>query len=422
MKVIKKIGLPDLPCSWFDADLSEEEKNIQQTIHEFADKVIRPEVTALDKLSPEEVVAKNSRWFQLREKYLELGLDYKAFDGMSSVEASRIQSLAIEELGWGDMGFTIGMMVDQFPSLISHAMGRADLAEKYKDKIGCWIVTQPDRSSDAIDFLGNEMGAGAKHHRGNLHSRLEGDKLIINGQSSAWVSLGPIAEVAVLMTQCDYGDGLWREDDTLNSMVTVVDLDHPGVSRGKPLDKMGQRALPQGEIYFDNVEVPADNMLIGKDEANAGTFSILSEGATVHSAAATGVARAAFEHAMEYVHERRMGGVPLIEHQLVRHRIFKMFERVETARALSRRAWNYFGHAKDPDMAIAITAKVHCTKAAFDVASEAIQLFGGVGLTKDYPVEKLLRDARSTMIEDGENHVLGLAAANRIIEIYRASR
>ena len=421
MKVVKKVGLPDLPCSWFDADLSEEEKNIQQTIHEFADKVIRPECEALDKLSPEEVVAKGSRWYQMRDKYLELGLDYKAFDGMSSVEASRIQSLAIEELGWGDMGFTIGMMVDGFPSLISHAMGRSDLAEKYKDRIGCWIVTQPDRSSDAVDCLGNEMGAGAKHHRGNLISRLEGDKLIINGQSSAWVSLGPIAEVAVLMTQCDYGDGLWREDGTLNSMVTVVDLDHPGVSRGKPLDKLGQRALPQGEIYFDNVEVPADNMLIGKDEANAGTFSILSEGATVHSAAATGIARAAFEHALAYVHERRMGGVPLIEHQLVRHRIFKMFERVETARALSRRAWNYIGHAKDPDMAIAITAKVHCTKAAFDVTSEAIQIFGGVGLTKEYPVEKLMRDARSTMIEDGENHVLGLAAANRIVEIYRAS-
>ena len=420
MKLIEKIGIPDLPYSWFDADLSEQEKSIQDTIHKFAEKEIRPTVAALDKLSPEEVVAKDSAWFELRQKYLDLGLDYTAFDGMSPIEVSRIQSLVLEELGWGDMGFTICMMVDQFPKIISHLMGRSDLAEQYKDKIGCWIVTQPDRSSDAVDFLGKEMGAGAKHHRGNLITKVEGDKLIINGQSSAWVSSGPIAEVAVLMTQCDYGGGLWRENGTLDSMVTVVPLDQPGISRGKPLDKLGQRALPQGEIFFDNVEVPVENMLVGKDEANAGVFSILSEGATVHSAAATGVARAAFEHALAYVHERRMGGVPLIEHQLVRHRIFKMFERVETSRALSRRASNYFGHASEPDMAIAVTAKIHCTKAAFDVTSEAIQIFGGNGLTKAYPLEKLMRDARSTMIEDGENHVLGLAAANRIAEIYRA--
>ena len=136
------------------------------------------------------------------------------------------------------------------------------------------------------------------------------------------------------------------------------------------------------------------------------------------SASSTGVARAAFEYALAYVHERKQGGVELIKHQLVRHRIFKMFERVETARAISRRATNYFGNAEEPDMAIAMTAKVYCTQAAIDVTNEAIQMFGGNGLTKEYPLEKLMRDARATLIEDGNNEILARHGGHTLFKTY----
>jgi acyl-CoA dehydrogenase len=422
MKIIEKIGVPNLPYSWYDADLSDEEKMIQQTVHDFAEKEVRPACEKMDKMTPEEVIDRDkSPWFELREKYLALGFDYKALDGVEPEKAARINALAVEELGWGDMGFCSGMMVDAFPKVMAHKMGRTDLAEKYADKIGCWVATQPDRGSDVLDFQGHEIATGAKQHRGNLIARVEGDELVIQGQSSAWVSLAPMAEVAILMIQCDYGDGLYREDGGLNGVVAFCPLDIPGVTYGKPLAKIGQRTLPQGEVYFDNVRIPVDHILFGKEQFTAGCFSLLAEGNTVHSAGTTGIARAAFEHALAYVHTRKQGGVELIKHQLVRHRIFKMFERVEVARAISRRAYNYFGQAKDPDIAIAMTAKVHCTQAAFDTASEALQIFGGNGLTEEYPIEKLMRDARATMIEDGESYMLGLTVANRLSDIYDAT-
>lgn len=421
MEIINKIGVPDLGYSWFDAALTEEQKSIQKMVHDFCVSEVRPACETLDKMTPEDVIKNDSLWYQLRDKYMALGFDYKAFDGMTSQESCGIQSLVLEELGWGDFGFTIGMMVDSFPKAAAHNLGRSDLAEKYADKIGCWIATQPDRGSDVVDFQGEEIAAGEKHHRGNLSSRVEGDKLIINGQSSAWVSLGPVAEVALLMTQCDYGNGLWRENGSLNGVLAVVPLDLPGVTKGKPLHKIGQRTLPQGEIIFDNVEVPADNILMGEESFDAVSFSMLSEGNTVHAAGATGLARAAFEHALAYVHERRQGGTELINHQLMRHRIFKLFQEVEACRALARRAFDWFANADEPEISIAICAKTYCTEKAFLVASEAIQIFGGNGLTQEYPLEKLMRDARATMIEDGESNILGLVAANRISAIYRNS-
>ena len=421
MKVTKDINVPDLPYGWFDANLSEEQENIQKMVHDFCEKEVRPICERLDKLAADDVIAQSSPWYELRRKYLELGFDYKSFDGMTAVDACKIQSLVVEELGWGDMGFCIGMMVDAFPKQMAHQLGRTDLAEKYADRIGCWVITQPDRGSDVVDFQGEEVQAGSQQNKGNLTSKIEGDYLVVNGQSSAWVSLGPIGEVAVLCIPCDFGDGLRDSKGELNSVVAIAPLDLPGVSKGKPLEKIGQRALPQGEVFFDNVKIPVDHILLKNDHYNGGIFSLLSEGNTVHAAAATGIARAAFEHALKYVHERKQGGGELIGHQLMRHRIFKMFQDVESSRALSRRAYEWFASDNEPEIAIAICAKVYCTEKAFLVASEAIQMFGGNGLTKEYPVEKLMRDARATMIEDGESNILGLAAANRISEIYKNS-
>jgi alkylation response protein AidB-like acyl-CoA dehydrogenase len=126
-----------------------------------------------------------------------------------------------------------------------------------------------------------------------------------------------------------------------------------------------------------------------------------------------GVCRAAFEHAVDYAKDRVQGGVPIFEHQSVRSRLFKMFMRVEAARSLARRVALYNATAP-PLVQYSIASKVFCTNTAFELASESVQIFGGNGLTREYPVEKLLRDARASMIEDGCNEVLGLMAAGRL--------
>jgi alkylation response protein AidB-like acyl-CoA dehydrogenase len=120
------------------------------------------------------------------------------------------------------------------------------------------------------------------------------------------------------------------------------------------------------------------------------------------------VARAAFDHALEYVHERKQGGSAIINHQSVQMRTFTLWQKVEAARALTQRVFNYNYSESGPHLLGSVTSKTFVTNTAFEVASEALQLFGGNGLTKEYPIEKIMRDARASMIEDGENNILSL--------------
>ena len=127
-----------------------------------------------------------------------------------------------------------------------------------------------------------------------------------------------------------------------------------------------------------------------------------------------GVARAALELAVDYAKERIQGGVAIFEHQSVTARLFEMFRKVEAARSLNRRVVLYNALSGSPQVQYAIASKVTSTTAAFEVASGALQIFGGNGLSREYPVEKLLRDARASMIEDGCNDVLSLLGAARL--------
>ena len=195
----------------------------------------------------------------------------------------------------------------------------------------------------------------------------------------------------------------------------IVPLDLPGVSRGKPLDKIGMRGCNQGELYFEQVEVPLSHLLAGPDTYAALTHATLTE-ANPHVAATwVGVGRAAYEHALAYAHERRQGGLPIIQHQHVRYRLFHMFRKVEAARALVRRVVEFNATAPQAALQASIAAKITATQNSFEVASDAIQIFGGNGVTREYPMEKLLRDARAGMIADGCNEVLAIKGGGALV-------
>lgn len=199
----------------------------------------------------------------------------------------------------------------------------------------------------------------------------------------------------------------------------MIPLDLPGVSRGKPLDKVGQRPLPQGEIFFDNVRVPEKFAIVTGDKVVGQMMATLTFANMEMAATFTGVARAAFEHALEYVHERKQGGTTIINHQSVQTRIFALWQKVEAARALSHRVFSYNYSEHGPHILASVTSKTFVTDTAFQVASDALQLFGGNGLTKEYPMEKLMRDARAAMIEDGENTILGLKGVTWLSRWYQ---
>jgi alkylation response protein AidB-like acyl-CoA dehydrogenase len=234
-------------------------------------------------------------------------------------------------------------------------------------------------------------------------ARRDGDEWVISGQKSAWVSNGTIATHTLAFVCVEPQKGM------AGTGVAVIPLDLPGVSRGKPLNKLGQRALNQGEIFFDNVRIPSYYMLTDPSRPGGPTDAILAAANAGMSATFCGVARAAFQEAFAYAHQRVQGGAPIATHQLVQRKLFEMFTRVESARALSRVA-NKRLLTGQPTMHYSVAAKIYCTQAALDNANDAIQVFGGMGLAKGVVVEMLYRDARASLIEDGANDVLALAA------------
>ena len=161
------------------------------------------------------------------------------------------------------------------------------------------------------------------------------------------------------------------------------------------------------------MKVPAENLVVPPEMYAAAADMVLCTANGSMGTTFLGVARAALELAVDYAKERVQGGVPIFQHQSVKERLFEMFRKVECARSLNRSVVSYNMTQEVPALHYAISSKVTSTQAAFEVASDALQIFGGAGISKEYPIEKLFRDARISMIEDGCNHVLGIAAADR---------
>ncbi|MBI5503964.1 MAG: acyl-CoA/acyl-ACP dehydrogenase [Deltaproteobacteria bacterium] len=401
-----------MPLTDIEISLTDQEREIRDTVHKFAAEVMRPAGAALDKLpEPQQVIAKGSVLWEVFEKYWDLGLDALDADdaGISMLERARLRFLISEEMGWGDSGLAISLAVANFHKMFARMSGRPELVERFCDpkrrEIGCWAVTEPDHGSDQLMVTDPNFANAAI--KPNCVARRDGDDYIVDGQKAAWVSDGTIAQVAALFCTVDPSKGL------AGGGVCIVPLDLPGVSRGRPLDKVGQRALNQGEIFFDAVRVPAEYMVVGPDVYQMVVEGVLTMANAGMGALFVGLARAALEHAIDYSKERVQGGVPIFEHQSVRARLFRMFAQVEAARSLAWRVMLY-NSTNPPLVQYSIASKVFCTETAFETASAAVQIFGGNGLSREYPVEKLMRDARASMIEDGCNEVLGLVAAAKL--------
>lgn len=407
LKLKTEVTLPDVTMSGFESPLSPEEAAIQDAVHRFARDVMRPTGAKLDKMSAAEVAAPGSPYYEVFAEAAKMGFDVSMTDALPPEMAVRIESLIGEELGWGDAGLAVSLGAASLPMKVANALGDKELMEMSAGKIGCWIGTQPDRGSDVLMLdPAMELTKDTPANRGNIRSRIEGEEIVISGQSSAWVSNGAVAQMAVACIGADYGNGAYDAQGRPHGMTVLIPLDLPGVSRGKPLEKIGQRSLPQGEIYFDNVRVPK-RFGVAMQDAFYGNFaSTWSYAGTHMSQVFTGVARAAFEMALQYCHERRQGGQLLIEHQLTRYRLGDMLRRLEAARAAARRALAYARLSPRSHPYATASAKVTVTEEAMKIVSEAFRLFGGAGTSLEYPIEKLLRDTKSALIEDGESWVL----------------
>jgi acyl-CoA dehydrogenase len=398
-----------------EGPLTETQAVIADVVERFAAHCLRPVGVELDRLSADAVIATGSSFWSVHKRFLELGIGPALFADLAPEEAARLQSMIWELLGRGDAGLAVSMGSSLIPLSLARLWGNKALADEFPDSVlGCWGLTEPDHGSDMLDRHGHVFAPDGRHGRPNCQAQIVGDELVVNGQKAAWVSNGSIAQVCALFCAFDSGKP-GRE-----GAVIYVPLDAPGVSRGKPLEKLGQRSLNQGEIYFQNVRLPLRYLAVAPEGYQAASELALSYANAGMGSIFTGVAQAAYELAHEYAHVRRQGGVPLIRHQNVRYRLFHMFRKVEASRALARRVVRHNFLTGKPVLQGCIAAKITATQTAFEVANDALQIFGGCGISRDFPIEKILRDARMALIEDGCNEFLAIKGGSLLADVGQA--
>ncbi|NUQ56311.1 MAG: acyl-CoA/acyl-ACP dehydrogenase, partial [Dehalococcoidia bacterium] len=379
-----------MPYSDDFSDLTSGQQLLKQEAHRFASEVMRPIGASLDDLPPEQVIATGSPLWDFFRKAYSSGHHLRGLPielggaGLGPLESHLVQ----EEFGWGNSGLAIALATAGSPFMAAAATGHPDLireivmpfVEDTEGKyIGCLGATEPNHGSDLIMIL----GGGDPWRELECSAYRDGDEWVIQGQKSAWVSNGTIATHCLAILNM-------RSDVRIRGVGTaVVPLNLPGVTKGPPTNKLGQRPLNQGEIFFDNVRIPAHYMLSQPSADEDGGNEGLAGANAGMSSMFSGVARAAFEEALAYTQSRIQGGVPISSHQVVQKKLFDMFMRVQAARALSRKA-NQRLLSGLPTQQYSIAAKVFATRTAFDVASDASELFGAMGMVKGVLVEALL--------------------------------
>jgi alkylation response protein AidB-like acyl-CoA dehydrogenase len=400
--------------------LSDDHEALKKAVRKFATEVVRPASIELDKMSAEEVAKEGSPYWTCMQKAHELG--YHTIFIPEEYGGIGLDPLGLhiffEEMAVASIGLAVSCGVDVFPTFFSNMilpeypqlediLLKPYIADKDCTMLGCWAITEPEHGSDILTPYQPHFHNSKISHQ--LVGKKDGDDWILNGQKAAWVSNGTVASMSLLFFGTDPSMGM------AGGGIAIADLTDKGVTRGKPLEKIGQRDLPQGEIYFDDVRVPKERIFSLSDSYEQMTDLVLGAANAHMAIMCVGGARAAFEETLTYTKERVQGGKLLCEHQDVQRRLAEMFISIEAARQLSRNVMTYNLWNFPPITTYSMCSKVFCSRVAFDVAQNAVQIFGGNGLTKEYVIEKLFRDITSTRIEDGSNETLTLAIGHEIL-------
>jgi alkylation response protein AidB-like acyl-CoA dehydrogenase len=261
--------------------------------------------------------------------------------------------------------------------------------------LGAFALSEPDAGSDAASL--------------RTQAVRDGDAWVLNGTKS-WVTSGSHADVVLAMARTDTAD-MRRGARGIGAFIVTPDL--PGFSVGKKEDKLGLRASPTVQLQFDDLRVPAANLLGEPSNGFVYALQSLDNGRLGIAAQAVGIARAALDHAVRYAGQRQQFGRPIRDHQAIQFKLADMATRVHAARALLYQA----AAAKDrgePITLQASMAKLAASEAAVAVTTDAVQVFGGYGYVKDFPVERLFRDAKVTEIYEGTSEIQRVVIAREL--------
>ncbi|WP_326511782.1 acyl-CoA dehydrogenase [Clostridium intestinale] len=375
--------------------LTKEQQLVRQMVREFALNEVKPIAGEIDET--EEFPMENTKKMA---KLGMLGIPFKKeYGGAGGDTLSYI--MTVEELS--KVCGTHGVIVSAHTSLcacVVDAFGNAAQKEKYLpalakgEKLGAFGLTEPGAGTDAS---GQQTTAV-----------LDGDNYILNG-SKIFITNGGVAETFIIFAMTD------RSKGTKGISAFIVEKSFPGFSIGKLENKMGIRASSTTELIMENCIVPKENLLGAEGKGFGIAMKTLDGGRIGIAAQALGLAAGALEEAIAYMQERKQFGRPLSAFQGLQWMIADMDVKVEAARQLVyKAAW-----LKDqgiPYSLDAARAKLFASEVAMEVTTKAVQIFGGYGYTKEYPVERLMRDAKITEIYEGTSEVQRMVIAANVIK------
>ena len=378
-----------------DFRLTKEENLFLQMIREFAQKEVKPLAAEIDEMErfPEETVRKMG---EIGLMGIPVPVEYGGAGG-----TNQIYTMAVEELS--KVCATTGVVLSAHTSLcIAPIMehGTDEQKQKYLPKLasGEWLgafgLTEPNAGTDAA---GQQTTA-----------RLEGDNYILNG-SKIFITNAQYAHVYIVMAMTDKSMG------TRGISAFIVEKDMPGFTIGKKEKKMGIRGSATCELIFENCVVPKENLLGKEGKGFAIAMKTLDGGRIGIASQALGIAQGAIDETVKYTKERKQFGRSIAQFQNKQFQMADLKTKVEAARLLVRRA----AAKKDsgePYSVDAAMAKLFCAEVAMEVTTKAVQFHGGYGYTREYPVERMMRDAKITEIYEGTSEVQRMVIAGAMFK------
>jgi alkylation response protein AidB-like acyl-CoA dehydrogenase len=382
--------------AWALTPLTEDQRNIQRVARDFARQELAPHSQAWDRdahFEPSLIAKLGELGFlgmMIPEEYDGLGLDTLTY------------LITLEEIARVDASVAVMVSVhNSLPTQMLLRWGSEDQKQRYLkpmargEKLGVFALSEPEAGSDAASLT--------------CQAVRDGDCWVVNGTKS-WVSGGTHAGVALVMARTDSAKDR-RGPRGISTFIVTPDM--PGFKVGKKEDKMGLRASPTVSLIFDNLRVPAANVLGQQGMGFVYAMQALDNGRLGVSAQAIGIAEAALRLSVAYAAERKQFGKPIKEFQAVQFKLADMATRIASSRALLHAA----ATAKDRGehmTQFSAMSKLLSSETAMWVTTQAIQIFGGYGYVTDYPVERLFRDAKVTEIYEGTSEIQRVVIAREL--------
>jgi acyl-CoA dehydrogenase len=376
-----------------DFSQSEEHKTLIETARRFTRERIIPIAAECDRESRFPMDVFKQGW-EIGLVNIPCPVEYGG-SGMGLIE----NTLVVEELAYGCTGIETSFLANTLALTPIKLGGTDEQKKKYLSMLtsepvmASYATTEPDAGSDVA----------------GLKTRFEkvGDDYVLNGQK-CWITNASYARFYIVFATSN------PELRHKGIAAFIIDRDTPGLRVGKKEDKLGQRASDTAQVFFEDVKVPKENLLAPEGKGFKLAMETFNHTRPDIAAAATGLMRRCLDESVAYAKERKAFGQPIAQHQLVQWMIAEMAIRTEATRLLYQKAaWNLDNGVNEP--IISSFAKGFGADAAMATATDAVQVFGGNGYVKEYPVEKLMRDAKVLQIYEGTSQIQRLVIARQLL-------